>query len=653
MMLAWNRIKSSLLAFLLVLPAVLVTACAPGVQQKKGGKTCLDCHAEYRQRFSAGKVHQPVAKGNCAACHRKHGLIGGAYLKASVPNICFTCHKEMAAGLGESSTLHAPVKEGRCDLCHQPHNAAGPFLLAEARNAICFSCHEQQEFIRKYRHAPLEKGCETCHATHGSTAGMLLHQPETQLCADCHDLKNPDFVSSHGGYPVSQGCSECHAVHSADNPTLLKSSIHSPVAMLNCQKCHQPVKNGQPFTVIKAADDLCADCHADDLRSFSVPGVHSPVAAGDCTGCHQVHASDFTGLLQKDPQQLCFDCHEFKSIGPAAPAQGSGHQHTPAMQGDCLSCHAPHTPVKGQSKLLRKDGNQLCLDCHAELAAGRKFNHQPAHDGDCLDCHLPHESVLAGVLVQPQRKLCGNCHDQVAEDLGLPSIHRPFVAGQCSACHNPHGAELAGLMRKTGAASCADCHGRTETERQQPNRHQPFKEGQCDLCHQPHGSRQPYLLAQETAALCVDCHAGKSIEQDTPAGHLNCSVCHRAHGNSEVNYLLQEQPQLCLNCHAVDRYWSKGIGHQPAVEGDCLACHDPHAPQKSRAKAAGADLCGDCHAVDADTLANMHSGLTPSQNSCLGCHDPHGGPDRSLTLPVKHAPFAEGDCTPCHTGGKK
>ncbi|MCK4690596.1 MAG: hypothetical protein KAT20_02235, partial [Desulfuromonadales bacterium] len=43
----------------------------------------------------------------------------------------------------------------------------------------------------------------------------------------------------------------------------------------------------------------------------------------------------------------------------------------------------------------------------------------------------------------------------------------------------------------------------------------------------------------------------------------------------------------------------------------------------------------------------------PSADSCLDCHDPHGGPDRSLTLPMKHAPFAEEDCVSCHAGGKK
>jgi len=208
-------------------------------------------------------------------------------------------------------------------------------------------------------------------------------------------------------------------------------------------------------------------------------------------------------------------------------------------------------------------------------------------------------------------------------------------------------------LLKKGAEGCASCHGTTETERQQPNRHQPFKEGRCGLCHYPHGSEQPFLLTGEASELCVKCHDERKPLPETPAAHKNCTVCHYAHGNDEKAYLLQEQPQLCLTCHAVDKFWKKGAAHKPAADGDCQACHDPHAPQLSRAKSATAELCGECHDISASALKSTHSNLLPSADSCLNCHDPHGGPDRSLTLPVKHTPFDQGNCDPCHSGGTK
>jgi hypothetical protein len=71
----------------------------------------------------------------------------------------------------------------------------------------------------------------------------------------------------------------------------------------------------------------------------------------------------------------------------------------------------------------------------------------------------------------------------------------------------------------------------------------------------------------------------------------------------------------------------------------------------SKAKQADASVCSDCHAVDARTLAATHKGIAPGTKSCLTCHDPHGGPDASLTMPIKHAPFADGDCISCHPEG--
>ncbi len=648
----WKVFHSGLLAAAAVLVVVLLSACAPGAPPTKGGKSCLDCHNEYQEKFSAGVVHQPVAKGDCAGCHRKHGLVGGAYLKAPVPNICFFCHTELAAELKAATEIHPPVKQGECNLCHQPHNAPEKYLLSAERDESCFACHERAPFNQAFKHAPLEKGCATCHATHGSSVTKLLIKAETELCQDCHQIDNQAFVRQHGGYGVKSSCSECHNVHSADNQQLLKNTVHQPVANRQCQECHQPAASGQPFAVNASADQLCVDCHAAELKSYAASGAHAPATNGECTSCHQVHASNHSGMLKKLPQQLCFDCHQFKSFGPEAPAEGSGHQHAPAEKGDCLVCHAPHLPAAGQTALLRKPGNQLCLDCHADYAKRQRVKHQPASAGDCLSCHLPHESLHAGILKQQQRLLCADCHELVGETLVQPSLHRPFVAGSCSACHNPHGSDQAKLLIKSGAENCGSCHGTIETERQQPNRHQPFKQGRCQLCHYPHGSEQPFLLTGAAGELCVSCHAPQKVQPGTPTAHQNCAVCHYAHGNDEPAYLLQERPQLCLSCHEVDRYWDKGKGHQPAIEGNCQACHDPHAPQKSRAKQADAKLCGDCHDISPNALTLAHNNLLPSADSCLSCHDPHGGPDASLTLPVKHEPFANGNCTPCHPGGQ-
>ena len=629
----------------------VLQACAPGVSgTSKGGKSCLDCHEEYRQRYTEGIVHRPVKSGDCAGCHRRHGLVGGAYLQQEGAALCFQCHQTFVKQLNKAPKLHAPVSNGNCSACHQPHNSPHENLLNRPQEQQCFVCHAQDEFNRKYIHQPMRQGCKTCHETHGSQFDKLLIKKETELCQDCHSIKKKSFLLQHGGYPVTQSCSTCHSVHSADNPKFLKQFTHPPVAEKDCNSCHVAVDSADPFAVTDKSATLCYQCHDQQQTAFKSNNAHSPVRNGDCFACHDPHASDFSGVIKTDPQRLCIECHSFPETAKNRhPELKSKKVHAPVKDGDCLSCHGPHLAGAGQKVLLRSDPNKLCLQCHDEKAKRQVVNHQPAASGDCIGCHMPHESRHSALLTKPQRALCGECHQLVGETLALPSLHRPFVNGDCSACHEPHGAQKQKLLIATGMDGCGQCHGTIETERQ-VSTHKPFKEGRCELCHQPHGSQQPFLLARASHELCVTCHSDRAPVDGTPGGHQNCTVCHSSHGNNEVGYLLRQQPDLCLGCHDVNQYWSKGVGHAPAVSGQCDACHDPHVPQR-RPSGKDVDLCGQCHAVDRQTLAASHKGIIPEQGQCLSCHDPHGGPDASLTLPVKHAPFADGDCDSCHLGG--
>lgn len=625
-------------------------ACAPGGGgPSKQGKSCLDCHEEYQQRYTEGIVHQPVKSGNCAGCHRRHGLVGGAYLKQEGAALCLKCHQALVQQLNDYSKLHAPVSDGNCSACHQPHNSPNQQLLNQPQERQCFVCHEEAVFTRKYIHQPMQQGCNTCHETHGSQFDKLLIKSETELCQDCHSITEKSFLLQHGGYPVTQFCSTCHSVHSADNPELLKQFTHQPVAEKNCESCHVAANSADPFAVTDMSATLCYQCHEQQQLAFEGNKAHAPVRNGDCFACHDPHASDFSGVVKTNPQLLCLECHGFQGAGHHKQSGVKKSVHAPVRDGDCLACHGPHLPGTGQNSLLRSDPNKLCFDCHEEKAKRQAFQHQPAAEGDCTGCHVPHESRYSALQTKPQRALCGECHRLVGEKLALPSLHRPFVNGNCSVCHNPHGSEKQNLLLATGMDSCGQCHGTIETERQVAT-HKPFKTGRCELCHQPHGSEQPFLLVRASQDLCVTCHSDRIPIAGTPGGHQNCTVCHSSHGNNETAYLLREQPELCLGCHDVDRYWSKGTGHAPAVNGQCEACHDPHTPQK-RVPGKDVALCAKCHAVDRQTLIASHKGIMPEQGQCLSCHDPHGGADASLTLPFKHAPFADGKCETCHPGG--
>lgn len=68
--------------------------------------------------------------------------------------------------------------------------------------------------------------------------------------------------------------------------------------------------------------------------------THGPFEAGECAICHQGSAPR-PGKLIKAAPDLCFDCHEdFK---------GAVKNH-PAGKGSCVLCHSPHNSRK--KKLL-------------------------------------------------------------------------------------------------------------------------------------------------------------------------------------------------------------------------------------------------------------------------------------------------------------
>lgn len=184
--------------------AVIVPADIPGATYV-GNQSCLLCHTNYVQQFSASahaRMHfTPDTKaGNsgCEACHgpgSKHIEVGGGRGKFILnpgkdATACFQCHLDTHAEF--SLPQHHPVLEGRmnCVQCHDPHGAdimkpAGGLALARL-NQSCASCHREQSKPFVFEHEALREGCIICHSPHGSVNAKMLTEPDNNLCLKCH-----------------------------------------------------------------------------------------------------------------------------------------------------------------------------------------------------------------------------------------------------------------------------------------------------------------------------------------------------------------------------------------------------------------------------------------------------------------------------------
>lgn len=144
----------------------------------------------------------------------------------------------------------------------------GPF----ASNA-CYSCHEVSASggLRGFGKLEEAKGAT---AGAGIVPGKMV-APLNQLCVGCHDSKSPERADQEGLW------------------------IHGPVGNGYCIVCHGAHNGPEPYLLLKQADALCIDCHAEGL--IANKAVHKDESA--CTTCHNPHLGKDYRLLKADYQE--------------------------------------------------------------------------------------------------------------------------------------------------------------------------------------------------------------------------------------------------------------------------------------------------------------------------------------------------------------
>jgi predicted CXXCH cytochrome family protein len=332
--------------------------------------------------------------------------------------------------------------------------------------------------------------------------------------------------------------------------------------------------------------------------------------------------------------------------------------HGPSVQRKCDACHAPRS-VADHTFDLTRPADELCETCH--LLPREDYVHQPVREGACTRCHDPHGSTFRFMLLaDPAEELCLRCHP-LTEYESRQFVHGPVAAGACILCHEPHGSWRAHLLVSEGKEICLTCHSQVQ-ERLAHTRHphRPVAEGLCSACHDPHASDNRMQLRDEPGRLCLRCHS-EIAQLISTAKYVHgavldaeaCSHCHFAHGTDLPQLLRQPLMEICLGCH--DRRMQAASGemledmaavlrenpnhHGPVRNGDCSACHNPHAsanfcllvhpyPPEFYAPFAieDYDLCFTCHLREM-VLVQYGRGITgfaqQTNNGLLNLHYVH------------------------------
>ncbi|MHC4413760.1 MAG: cytochrome c3 family protein [Planctomycetota bacterium] len=270
--------------------------------------------------------------------------------------------------------------------------------------------------------------------------------------------------------------------------------------------------------------------------------------------------------------------------------------HRPTAQRQCLDCHDYDDPARHRFELVTEK-QELCWECH-DLDF-EEFAHAPVDEGNCTGCHDPHGSDQPGLLAKATSAgLCLDCHEQEFADRKF--VHGPVAAQACLACHEPHSSPHEKLLTNAPTALCLDCHSEVvPADPAQSHRHQPLEEG-CQQCHDAHASDARYQLHSEAPDLCFSCHGdvketfdGAKVVHAPVVDVGGCTTCHSPHFSAAPGLLAGPQADLCLNCHGKPIETATGRTltdmsvllkenpdrHGPVRDGECTACHQPHASE--------------------------------------------------------------------------
>jgi len=396
---------------------------------------------------------------------------------------------------------------------------------------------------------------------------------------------------------------------------------------------------------------LCVDCHETLQKTLESSFVHFPVENGECSTCHNPHTSDHGKLLSDDVNALCRKCHE-----DVLPEEARSI-HKVVAEGNCVGCHDPH--ASDNQFVLLKKGNDLCFECHKDIGdfvARVEYKHDPVEKKKgCLTCHNVHASRDFNFLLKKDApSLCTQCHRTGERKFAERHMNYPVGDSRCTSCHNAHGSNTRKIIFD-GA-------------------HEPVVKRECDKCHEGPLSQTPLKAVKDGIELCRECHK-ETIDKIFRKAQVHwplvdstaCMHCHNPHAARQKNLMKGTMVNVCGECHpdkvALQQISIKNPENKtickPVKEGNCVDCHSsPHSSDSQlfiAEESMSFGTCNKCHEWRSHSTHPIGDEVIDPRNEnliveCLSCHRAGGTGNKPKML---HYGSTYILCIQCHTGYRK
>jgi len=177
--------------------------------------------------------------------------------------------------------------------------------------------------------------------------------------------------------------------------------VHTAVGT-GCENCHQATseKTKTTITLVATGGDLCAMCH----EAAKGPVLHGPYKNGQCLTCHDPHSSEFKAETRAAVNSLCLACH----------ADQQAQTETVTLFSSQKISKADFDAIpKIDLDPTQRFGHPWVTHPVAQVA-------DPLHAGEkmsCLSCHTPHASAGENLIVSVKgaRNVCSACHQVIDE----------------------------------------------------------------------------------------------------------------------------------------------------------------------------------------------------------------------------------------------